>query len=165
MSKQQPPRSSVTPQASPSPSSPQNNTYQRALSAFFQGEAPSDEQRSRLPDEVDGLSVRRKAMIQAVEQASSPQARHRALLKLHRAFGLPSQVSILAYALTPEDPPLTLAALKRLEPLLREHITHDEPLSEAQRELLRERLTSLEVRLFQEEHLTLTSACLKLLRS
>ena len=139
-----------------------NRTYERALSAFFNNTDLTEEQKERLPSEVDGLSVRRKRLIEGVLEASSDPARIRALKRLHATFGLPSDLRILTYALTPDDPQLALQALKRLTVILQ-----DEPstLINDHKERLLERLSKLEVRLFHEEALTLTGRCLKLLRA
>ena len=142
--------------------SSKNRTYERALSAFFGESSLSDEQRERLPSDVDGLSVRRKKMIQAVLDAPSPTARLNALKRLDKSFGLPSDLSVLSAALIPEEPALAVKALRGLAPLLNE-----EPLELllSHRERLIERLRSLEIRLFHDEGLTLTQRCLTRLRS
>ena len=53
-----------------------NRTYERALSAFFNNSDLTEEQKERLPSEVDGLSVRRKKQISAVLDAG-PCVKHR----------------------------------------------------------------------------------------
>lgn len=146
--------------------SAKNPTYERALSVFFEGSSPTQEQRARLPTEVDGLSVRRKAMIKKVMEATSEHARTRALKRLHGSFGLTDDVRLLRWALTPDELPLTLAALKRLEGVLQGLLQgQEEPLPPQEREKLLERLSTLEVRLFHEEALSLTGRCLQHLRA
>ena len=141
--------------------SDRNRTYERALSAFFNNSDLTDEQKGRLPSEVDGLSVRRKRLISAVLEAQSERARTLALKRLHSAFGLPTDLRVLTYALSPDEPNLALQALKQLMSVLEDDLT----ALEEHREPLLKRLSTLEVRLFHEEALTLTQACLKLLRA
>ena len=142
--------------------SDKNRTYERALSVFFQGTELTPEQQERLPSEVDGVSMQRKRLIKAVLSASDDTARLRALKRLDERFGLPSDIQVLSYALSPDAPPLALKALKRLSVL----ITEEPPeLVNAFKEELLERLSSLEIRLFHEEALELTQRCLRALRS
>ncbi len=139
-----------------SASGPKNPTYQRALQAFFEGGAPAPEQLERLPEEVDGLTVRRKAMIDDVLSAPSREVRLRALRALNGAFGLPPDLRVIYLALTPEDESLTLAGLNALYPVLREQST---PLIEEAREQLRDRLALIETRTFNEAILSAVGAC------
>jgi hypothetical protein len=142
--------------------SDKNRTYERALSAFFQGTELTTEQQERLPSEVDGVSVQRKKLIKAVLSASGDTARLSALKRLDERFGLPSDLQVLSYALSPDAPPLALKALKRLVVLIAEEPPE---LINAFKEELLERLSSLEIRLFQEEALELTQRCLRALRA
>ena len=140
---------------------PKNPTYQRALQAFFEGGAPAPEQRERLPDEVGGLTVRRKAMVDQVLSASSRDARLSALRALNAAFGLPPDLRVLYLALTPEDESLTLAALNALYPMLSEGTSQ---LTDETRAQLRDRLLGVETRSFNEAVLGAVGACLRALR-
>lgn len=142
--------------------SSKNRTYERALSAFFQDAQPTEEQRERLPSEVDGVSVQRKRLIKEVLSASSSAAQLRALRRLTERFGLPSDLQVVSCALRPDEPSLALKALKQLATLIEEE--PPELLSAFKEELI-ERLSSLEIRLFHEEALVLTQRCLRGLRS
>ena len=142
--------------------STKNRTYERALSAFFDGDTPTDEQKERLPSEVDGLSVRRKKLINAVLEADSTARRMSALKRLNQVFGLPANLTVLSYALTPDDPNLSLKALKKLSVLLTEE---PNALILPHKEALLDRLRSLEIRTFNEEALMLTQRCVSTLKA
>ena len=132
----------------------QNQTYQRALNAFFQGEVIPQALQQRLPDEVEGLSVRRSQCIQQVKQADSERSRLEALMRLNRDFGLPNDLEILYHALTPDQNQLNLVALQLLHTYLQ---THD---ADAWREPLQERLELLQVRSFDAQVLDMVNQCL-----
>lgn len=139
-----------------------NRTYERALNAFFNDSQLTPEQREQLPSEVDGVSVRRKKLILEVLHATSSSSRLRALKQLNQHFGLPSDLQVLSYALTPDDPSLALKALKKLSILMKE-----EPADvlKAYKDEFLERLSTLEIRLFHEESLELTQQCIRRFRA
>jgi hypothetical protein len=137
----------------------QNQTYQRALEVFFQGENLSKEIKQRLPNDVEGLSIKRKTMVDAVKQAPSEKIRLEALSKLQRAFGLPQDLEMIYYALSPEQDYLNLVALQTLQIYLNGNVAVG-----AWEERLIERLQSIQVRSFDQEILNHIDRCLDLIR-
>ncbi len=95
-------------------SSPKNNTYERALSAFFEDQAPTEEQRQHLPTDVDGLSARRQALIESILTCDDSVEQLRLVKQLRLRFGLTSDIRIICLALTTEDDPLALEGLQHL---------------------------------------------------
>lgn len=139
----------------------QNSTYERALAMFFE-DGPSQEQQSELPSEVDGLSVRRKAMINAVHEARHETERLHALKLLYAQFGLPHQIQIIALALTSEDEALSLEALRILKGWIASHLEMGEEGRATVHEWsahLESRLEHLMIRSFHEEIQTLSAFC------
>ena len=136
----------------------QNQTYQRALEAFFQGESISKETKQRLPTDVEGLSIRRKAMIDAVKQAASERVRLEALSTLQRTFGLPQDLEMIYYALSPEQDHLNLVALQTLQTYLASNTTVG-----AWEERLMERLQIIQVRSFDQKILNHIDQCIDLI--
>lgn len=137
----------------------QNQTYQRALEVFFQGENISKEIKQRLPNDVEGLSIKRSTMIDTVKQAPSERVRLEALSELQRVFGLPQDLEMIYYALSPEQDYLNLVALQTLQIYLNKTMTVD-----AWEERLIERLQSIQVRSFNQEILKHIERCLDLIR-
>lgn len=101
----------------PSPSL-KNSTYERALSAFFEGAEPTKEQRELLPSDVDGLSVKRQALVDKILQEESSREQLSLLKQLRLRFGLSSDIRILYLSLTTEDELLAQDALQLLVPWL-----------------------------------------------
>ena len=146
--------------------SPKNNTYERALEMFFQ-DGPSQDQQSQLPQEVDGLSVRRQAMIEAVYQAEHETERLHALRMLYAHFGLPHNVRVISLALTSEDEPLALEALRALEAWLTAQLEMGESgleTLEMWRAQLESRLEHLILRSFNDLIQSETARCQSMLR-
>ena len=97
---------------------PKNTTYERALSAFFADQAPTEEQRQLLPDDVDGLSARRQALIKELLDSEDSGEQLRLVKQLRLRYGLSSDIRVIILALTTEDEGLAIEALKLLRPWL-----------------------------------------------
>lgn len=93
---------------------PKNATYERALSAFFADQAPTDEQRQQLPSDVDGLSARRQALIDEIVISTDHLEQLRLVKQLRLRYGLSSDIRIINLALTTEDEGLAIEALTLL---------------------------------------------------
>ena len=96
-------------------SSPKNATYERALAAFFEGSEPTVEQKKQLPDDIEGLSARRIAMIEAILQADTSSEQLKALRKLRLRYGLPNDIRMIDLALSTDDESLALEGLQSLK--------------------------------------------------
>ena len=144
---------------------PKNATYERALSAFFEGEGPTSDQRKNLPQNIEGLSLRRQAMIQAVWDASHETEQLRALKLLRARFGLPHDIRIIILALNVEDEPMSLEALKVLEQWIQTQKTtgKDDTLIHWKSELM-SRIDRLVVRSFREDIHEAAQHCTRLMR-
>ena len=142
----------------PLPSSIESNvTYKRAIEAFFTGGEISEDQLQQLPQEVGGLSEKRKQTISAVKEARSERETLSALAHLRQTFGLPPDLHILYLALTPDHNHMNIEALR----VLKEHLETNE--LGAWEERIRERLRSLEVRSFNPHITQGARACLNLI--
>ena len=105
--------SSPSPSSRPSPQeeNPKNSTYERALSAFFSDQAPTEEQRQQLPSDVDGLSARRQTLIEEIIASEDSVDQLRLVKQLRLRYGLSSDIRVINLALTTEDEGLAIEAL------------------------------------------------------
>lgn len=94
---------------------PKNATYERALAAFFEGQEPTQEQREQLPEDVEGLSARRQALIESIYQAETASEQLVQLRQLRLRFGLPQDIKMIDLAISTDDDALSLEGLERLE--------------------------------------------------
>lgn len=146
---------------------PKNATYERALAAFFEGQSPTEEQREQLPDDVEGLSARRQALIEAIYQAETTSEQLSLLKKLRLRFGLSHDIKMIHLALSTEDDALALEALERLETWLKQRINDETGTLkdglEQWRARLAPRVDSLAFRSFNPKIQALASRCQDLL--
>ena len=156
----------MTKSNNPPQSKPKNTTYERALSAFFDGQQPTADQQKNLPQDIDGLSIRRQAMIQAVWDAKHESEQLQALKILRARFGLPHDIRIIVLALNVEDEPMSLDALKALEQWLEAQLTTDnQELISSWRAKLASRIDRLMIRSFREDIHTAAQRCSHLMRT
>jgi len=147
------------------PTKPKNATYERALSAFFDGHEPTADQQKHLPQDIEGISIRRQAMIQAVRDAEHETAQLQALKLLRARFGLPHDIHIVILALNIEDEPMTLDALKVLEQWLQsQHSSNNLELINNWRSQLMERIDRLTLRSFRKDIHALSQRCSRLIQ-
>ena len=137
-------------------STSKNQTYQRALDAFFKGDEIPNTVKDQLPSEVDGLSVKRSQMIKQVKESPSDNLRSQALKALIKDFGIPSDLEIIYYALAPGQDYTNVLALETLQAYLQKH----ENVGSWQ-DLLKERLQSLQIRSFDTKLLHMIESCLE----
>lgn len=154
-------------EAKPALSQPKNATYERALAAFFEGQEPTEEQREQLPDDIEGLSARRQALIEAIYQAETASEQLIQLRQLRLRFGLPQDIKMIDLAISTEDDALSLEGLERLETWLSARVeaesgTLHESL-EAWRSQLSRRVDRLLFRSFNPKIQALAETCQKLL--
>ena len=150
----------------PPQTKPKNATYERALSAFFDGQKPTTDQQKHLPENIDGLSMRRQAMIQAVWDAKHETEQLQALKLLRARFGLPHDIRLIVLALNVEDEPMSLDALKALESWAQtQQNTGKQDLIAHWRGDVMTRVDRLIVRSFREDIHELAQRCTRLMRS
>jgi len=148
----------------PPQAKPKNATYERALSAFFDGQKPTADQQKSLPQTIDGLSMRRQAMIQAVWDAKHETDQLQALKLLRARFGLPHDIRVIALALNVEDESMALDALKALEQWLEtQKSSGNQELVMSWRTQLMSRMDRLVVRSFREDIHLMTQRCIRLM--
>ena len=156
----------MTKPKNPPQSKPKNATYERALSAFFDGQQPTADQQKNLPQDIDGLSIRRQAMIQAVWDAKHESEQLKALKLLRTRFGLPHDIRIIVLALNVEDELMSLDALKALEQWLEaQHTTDNQELISSWRAKLTSRIDRLIIRSFREDIHAIAQRCSRLMRA
>ena len=149
----------------PPPTKPKNATYERALSAFFDGQKPTEDQQKHLPQDIEGLSIRRQAMIQAVWDAEHEADQLQALKRLRARFGLPHNIRIMVLALNIEDEPMALDALKVLEQWFQsQHSANNLEIIKNWRSQLMDRLDRLILRSFREDIHALVQRCSRLIK-
>ena len=155
------------PHASKTKSAPKNATYERALSAFFEGHEPSEDQKKQLPDDVEGVSARRQALIESVLSSETTTEQLSPLRRLRLRFGLPSDIRIINLALGMEDESLAIEGLQSLKQWLesRSGDTSETMKNglEAWRSKLNHRVDTLLFRSFNPKIQELASQCSRLL--
>mgnify|MGYP000277120190 CR=1 FL=1 len=146
-----------------------NATYERALAAFFEGQEPTQEQKEQLPDDVEGLSARRQALIEAIYQAETSSEQLTQLRQLRLRFGLPQDIKMIDLALSTEDDALSLEGLERLEQWLVTRVqaesTSLQDSLNSWRPRLNRRVDNLLFRSFNPKIQELAAKCQKLLLS
>ena len=149
----------------PPQTKPKNATYERALSAFFDGQKPTVDQQKSLPTDIDGLSMRRQAMIEAVWNAEHDTDQLQALKLLRARFGLPHNIRIIILALNLEDEPMSLDALKALEQWLetQQNIGNQELVTSWRSDIM-SRIDRLVVHSFREDIQMIAQRCIHLMR-
>lgn len=96
-------------------SGPKNATYERALAAFFEGSEPTVEQKKQLPDDIEGLSARRIALMDSILTADTSSEQLKGLRQLRLRYGLPTDIRIIDLALSTDDESLSLEGLQSLK--------------------------------------------------